>query len=271
MSWMNKLGRRLEPFAVPNLTLYLVIGQTFAYLATMLGLIDPRVWVLVPALVLDGEPWRLVTFVFMPPGGHWVFIAFALYFIYFTGNALEDQWGTLRYNLFLLCGYVLTVGGAFLAPEYMARNYFIAGSIFLAFAYLNPDFQIQLFLILPVKVKWLALLTWAYYGYVFFTGTWGVRIGVLAAVGNFFLFFGRQMVNDLRSGQRRMKVQSQRLAAQEREANEPRHRCHVCGKTDLTHPQMDFRYCSKCSGGQCYCEEHLRNHEHIVEPVEDRT
>ena len=221
MSWMNKLGRRLEPFAIPNITLYLVIGQTFAYLANMLGLIDPRVWILWPALVLNGEPWRLVTFIFLPPNAHWAFIAFALYMIYFTGGALEEFWGTLRYNLFLFCGYALTVGVAFFAPEYPATNFFIAGSIFLAFAYVNPDFQLQLFFILPVKVKWLALLTWLYFGYTFVTGGWGVRLGVLAAVGNFLIFFARDIVTDIRSGQRRMKAQSKLIAAHRHSRNRP--------------------------------------------------
>lgn len=264
MSWLNKLERRLEPFAVPNITLIFVIGQAFAYLTEMLGLADLTRWLLVPALVMEGEAWRLITFLFVPPSSHWVFIAFALYFLYFTGNALEQYWGKVRYNLFLLTGYTLTVGLAFLNPGFVATNIFIAGAIFLAFAYLNPDFQLLLFFILPVRIKWIALLTWAYYAFAFVTGTWSTRLGVLAGVGNFLVFFARDMLRDLRSGQRQMKMKAERAAAAEREENEPRHRCFVCGKTDLTHPDLDFRYCSKCSGDQCYCPEHIRNHEHVV-------
>jgi len=268
MSWLNKLERRLEPFAVSNITLLFVVGQAFAYLTGMFGLADLSRWVLVPALVLDGEPWRLITFLFVPPASHWAFIAFALYFLYFTGNALESYWGKVRYNLFLFTGYALTVGLAFVNPYFVAENKFIAGAIFLAFAYLNPDFQLLLFFILPIRIKWLALFLWAGFGFALVTGNWATRLSVLAAVGNFLIFFARDLVLDLRSGRRRMKVNAERAATARREETEPRHRCYVCGKTDLTHPDLDFRYCSKCSGDQCYCPEHIRNHEHVVTEAE---
>jgi membrane associated rhomboid family serine protease len=254
--------RKLQPFAISNLTLYLVIGQTIVYLAELLGYIDLRQWILVPAFVLQGEYWRVFTFVLVPPAAHWALIAFALYFLYFMGTALENYWGPVRYNLFLLCGYVLTVAASFLHPVSIATNLFIGGSIFLAFAYLNPDYEILLFLILPVRVKWVALLTWIFYGYSLVVGSAATRISILAALGNFFLFFGGNLWLDLRSGKRRIAQNAARKES--RTKSEPRHRCHVCGKTDQTNPEMDFRYCSKCSGDQCYCPEHIRNHQHVV-------
>ena len=139
MPWIKRLERYLEPFAIPHLTLYLVAGQTFVYLSFLLGLLDPAKLMFVAALVVQGEVWRLLTFLFFPPAAHWVLIAFALYFLYFTGSALEQYWGMVRYNLFIFCGYVLTVGLAFVNPEMLATNIFIGGAIFLAFAYLNPD------------------------------------------------------------------------------------------------------------------------------------
>ncbi|HEX2101187.1 MAG TPA: hypothetical protein VHF69_11010, partial [Candidatus Synoicihabitans sp.] len=90
MSWWSKLEQRLEPFAIHNLTLYLVMGQAFVYLTAMLGLLDDGKLVFVPALFLQGEWWRVLTFIFTPPAANWVFIAFALYFLYLTGNALEQ-------------------------------------------------------------------------------------------------------------------------------------------------------------------------------------
>jgi membrane associated rhomboid family serine protease len=263
MSWIKRLERFLEPVAVPNLTLYLVAGQTFFYLTFMLGLLDPVRFIYVPELVLEGQVWRLVTFVFMPPATSWIFIAFALYFLFFTGRTLEEQWGVVRYNLFVLTGYVLTVGLSFITPGAVGTNVFIAGSIFLAFAYLYPDFVLYIFLILPVKIKWMALVTWVIYAYSFFTGGVATKLSVVASVGNFLLFFGRDLWLDAKTGRRRMQAQAARLREASTE-QEPRHRCHVCGKDSNQYPQMDFRYCSQCAGDQCYCPDHIRNHVHVT-------
>jgi hypothetical protein len=118
----------------------------------------------------------------------------------------------------------------------------------------------MLFFILPVRIKWLALLAWLGYAFAFITGSPATKLGVVAAVGNFLLFFAGDIVLSLRHGQRSMARKAREFAT----ANEPRHRCYVCGKTDLTHPDLDFRYCSQCAGDQCYCPEHIRNHAHVV-------
>lgn len=271
MSW-SKLERRLEPFAIQNLTLFLVIGQAFVYLTAMFGLLDLRLVVFLPAWFLQGEWWRVISFVVMPPvipgaGGasamtQGVFLAFGLYFLYLAGTSLEQHLGVLRYNLFLLTGYLLTVGFAFVTPLVPATNLFIGGAIFLAFAYINPTFTIYIFFILPVQMKWLAILASLFYGYKFVTGGLADRLSVAAAIGNVLLFFGRSFLQDIRSGRRQQRQQVER--ARLREEAGPRHRCFVCGKTSDSHPDLDFRYCSKCVGDQCYCPEHIRNHEHVL-------
>jgi len=266
---LDFLERRLGRFAVTHATLYLIIGQVFVTLSAMLGLLDLRKFVLVPILVTHGEPWRVLTFLFYPPPVNFnstlslVFLPFAWWIFFLMGNALEHYWGAFRYNMFLLAGCVLTIAAAFVTPFSPVTNAFIGGSVFLAFAWLNPDFELALFFILPVKVKWIALLTWIFYGYQLVTGGWSTRLQVLASVGNFLLFFGREIVDTMRYRRRSMATQARRIA--EEKNPEPRHRCHVCGKTDLTNPEMDFRYCSKCAGDQCYCPEHIFNHEHVLE------
>lgn len=272
MSWWSKLERRLEPFAIQNLTLFLVIGQAFVYLTAMFGLLDVRWIVFLPAWFLQGEWWRILTFIIMPPvmpgmGGssammQGVFLAFALYFLYLAGGSLEQHLGVLRYNLFLLCGYLLTVGVAFVTPFVPATNLFIGGAIFLAFAYLNPTFTIYVFFILPVQVKWIALLACVGYAYQAIAGGLADRLSVAAAIGNVLLFFGRSFWQDIRAGRRQHRQQAQRVKL--RAETGPRHRCLVCGKTSDSHPDLDFRYCSKCAGDQCYCPEHIRNHEHVL-------
>jgi hypothetical protein len=157
---------------------------------------------------------------------------------------------------------VLTVALAFVTPYSVVSNIFILGSVFLAFAYLNPDFELVLFFILPVKIKWLALIAWAYDVVLFVRGGLGDRLQIAASVFTFMLFFGGDLLRRLRQGQRTSSRRAQRVA----EAEQPRHVCFVCGKNDVTHPQLDFRYCSKCAGDQCYCPEHIQNHAHVVVP-----
>ncbi len=197
MPRLNSFQRKLEPFSVSHLTLYLVIAQTIVYLAELLGYADIGQWILVPELVKHGEYWRLATFVAIPPITQWYWFAFAIYFLYFAGTALESYWGAVRYNLFLLSGYVLTVGTAFFFPLSPVSNFFIGQSIFLAFAYLNPDFEILIFFILPIRIKWLALANWILTGYFFVRGSWSLRVAIIASLGNFFLFFFRELWLDV--------------------------------------------------------------------------
>ncbi|MCX5796316.1 MAG: hypothetical protein NTY77_12545, partial [Elusimicrobia bacterium] len=187
----ERLERRLRPYAVPDLTLILVAGQVLLYAAGHLGVPVFERGAFIPELALAGQWWRFLTFVFIPPLSNPFFAFFAWYIFYLMGSALEGNWGAWRYNLFLLVGYALTVAAALLVPGLPATNVFIGGSVFLAFAFLYPDFEFLILFVLPVKVKWLALLTWLGYGFQLLAGTWQTRLFVLASVGNFLIFFGK--------------------------------------------------------------------------------
>jgi membrane associated rhomboid family serine protease len=257
MNFLDKLERKLGRIAIPNITLYLVMGQAFFYVAAYSGRLDVGRMLLIPSLVLSGEWWRLLAFVFIPPSTSLIFVFFALYFFYMMGTALEGHWGTFRYNLFLLIGYLITVAVSFLVPYGTGTNIFLGASVFLAFAHLYPEFVIYIFFVLPVKIKWLALLTWIGYGWQLIAGDWMTRVLVIASIGNYLLFFGKDIALRTRYGGRKMASQARDIA----KSREPFHRCTVCGKSDLSHPDMEFRYCPDC-GGLGYCMEHIMNHEH---------
>jgi ribosomal protein L37AE/L43A len=258
MDFLTQAERKLGRFAIHNLTLYLVGGQGTVLLMSMAvpGFVSSIL--LQPYAVLSGQWWRLLTFCITPPGGNPILAVFALYLLYFMGNSLEAQWGAFRYNLYLLLGFAMTIAAAFLFPYSVATNLYITGSIFLAFARLYPDFEILLFFVLPVKVKWLALITWIGYGFAFVFGDWAGRLLVVAAVANFLLFFGAEILHSVRYGHRRMQHQAKAVAARARAT----HACASCGVTDKTQPNMDFRYCTKCDPPVEYCAEHLGTHEH---------
>lgn len=266
---IDKLERRFRRFSIPNLTQAIILVQMVCY---VLAQSRPQFLlqiVLVPELVLQGEIWRLVTFVFDPPHTNILFAALGWYMFFLMGTALEGQWGAFRYNLYLLIGYVATLAAVFLIPgarDDMASNVFLAGSVFLAFAFFYPDFQIYLFFLLPIKVKYLAMLTWAGYLLAFAQGDWASRAAIVAAVANFLLFFGSDIWLRMRSSHRRMEYARRQLVTPKRIV----HKCTICGATEKTHPQMEFRYCSKCAGSYEYCADHLRDHLHVAAAEPDK-
>ncbi len=260
MALLDKLEKKFRRAGIPNITLYLVFGQALVFVMAKSG--QPQVIgliALIPKLVLQGEFWRLFTFVFMPQANHPIFLFFALYIFYIMGSALENYWGTFRYNVFLLIGYVATVAVSFLTPYTSASVIFLGGSVFLAFATLNPSFQLMLFFLFPIEIRWLALLAWIGYVFTLLTGSWSSRFLILASLCNYFVFFGSDIVLRIRSRRWKMERKAKEFARQ----NEATHRCVSCGVSDKDHPDMGFRYCTKCAGTPCYCLDHIKNHEHI--------
>ena len=271
MSLLDTLERKFGRYGVPNVTAGLIACQVVLYLVQFAlsraggAPADLRLD-LIPSRVLDGEWWRLATFLVVPPCGNLVCALFYWYLFYLMGTALERHWGVFRYNVYLLVGYgsavAASVGVSFLlGGDLPASNAFLGGSVFLAFAYLYPDFELYIFFLLPVKIKWLALLVWIGYFVVLIAGDPLARVLVLASVCNYLLFFGMDIWHRVRTGQRRMAIQAARFTAKEPAYY---HRCVACGITDRTHPQMDFPYCSQCAGAHAYCADHLRNHEHAT-------
>lgn len=271
MSLVSRLESKFGRFAVPNLTVILIVGQVFLYLASQIApghengdtLEKIR---LVPNAVMAGEVWRLATFLFDPPQMNPLFAFFFWYMFYFMGTALEAYWGTFRYNMFLFVGYLACLVGAALAclapggAAMPANNGFLYGTVFLAFARLYPDFVLYIMFILPVKIRWLAIAQWILYALAFLGGDWMQKGMIAASVANYFLFFGSDIWSGMRHGHRRMQHQARAMGAPKRLV----HQCATCGLTSETSPQTQFRYCSKCDGERCYCPDHLQNHEHVT-------
>ena len=261
MTLLDRLEKRLGQWAVPHLMLLLIGGQVIAYIMTLQQPELAEKLSLVPMRVQQqGEVWRLFSFLFLPPATNLVLAFFFWYMLFLMGQTLESVWGVFRFNLFLLIGWLATLAAAWITPQLPAENRFLQLSIFLAFAYLYPNFQLMLFFLLPVRIYWLALLSWLGILATLVWGDWPMRWAALASVANFLLFFGRDLIGKAAWGRRWMTWQTKQYA----EKGSPFHRCVVCGITDKTNPEMTFRYCSKCQGAQGYCEAHIRNHEHIT-------
>ena len=196
--WLNKLELRARSkFYIPSLMYYIVGGMAVVFLLDLIGFNASSLFYLHMGLVARGQVWRLITFIFLPPSTSLLWIIFSLYFYWMIGDALETQWGSFRFNLFYLIGIIGAILGALITGS--ASNMYLNLSLFLAFAAMFPNFQILIFFILPVKMKWLALADLVLYVYMFITGTWPTRVAILFSLLNVALFFGGDLLTTIRS------------------------------------------------------------------------
>ena len=290
---MKKLNAAVDRFAyshprfgIPNLMKYIVAGNIIVFLLAQFG-----GWANVSFLafdlnrVLHGEIWRILTFIFYPSSSSVFFLALSLYFYYFIGSTLEREWGSAKFTLYYLSGVLLTVVSTVVASLISGRNLLMAGagyvnmSMFFAFAMLYPETQVLLFYIIPVKIKYLAWIDAGFFGLSIlsslFRGDLVGWIAPLIALLNFVVFFWTALCDEInyRRGRAAHQTSHQTIqfkkAAQQQKKKEAargyRHKCEVCGRTDTDYPELEFRYCSKCAGYHCFCQDHIFNHEHFTE------
>ncbi len=194
------LERRLRRYSIANLMKYIVIGQGIVFLLLYiwpsLGVQVYSMISLNRAALLRGQLWRLLTFIFVPPSSSPIFIIFALYFYYMIGLGLESRWGKVRFNLYYLVGMV----GAWitcLLTGY-ADNTFLNLSLFFGFAALYPNEEVLLMMIIPIKMKYLALIDAAIYLYSFIVGSASTRVAIVLCLLNVFLFLGGDLIHTIR-------------------------------------------------------------------------
>jgi len=258
MDIISTLEKRIGHWAIPNLTLYLIVIQLIGVALLMGGYSRYEDLVLVGGLVQVGDWTRLLSFMMIPRTLSPIWLFFSFYVFYLIGSSLEKEWGAFRFNLYILVGYLLTIATAFIAPSAYIFNTYFLGSIFLAFATLFPNMEFRLFFIFPVKVKWLGWLTAVLYIMTLLTADIGSRLSVAAAFTTYLLFFGKAFLSNVKSGQRRKAYHTQRAVADA----QPIHACAECGATDKSDVSLGFRYCSTC--GECFCEEHIGSHDHAI-------
>ena len=292
MNQHNGLRRKLEKYAIPNLTLYLIICYGIGYLMQYLVPAGYQYLMLDPFLVLKGQVWRLVTWILIPPDSSNIFfVLITLYLYYSLGGLLERIWGTYKYNVYLFSGLLFTILGAFVLCGYSVlmgaqptmytglyllnngsavyfgqfSTYYINMSIFLACAASIPDVQVLLMFIFPIKVKWLGIV----YGIILLVNciqggiaTW---IVVIFSLLNFLVFFQRSKGKmHLSVGQiKRQQEFHQKMRSAGQTKGITRHKCAICGRTELDGDDLEFRFCSKCNGNYEYCQYHLFTHEHV--------
>ena len=99
---------------IPGLMRYIVIGNVLVYL---LNLFSTNGYPVASALlsfdtsaILQGQVWRIITFIFVPTGSSNIFFfVLTLYFYYFIGSALEREWGSNKFTVFYFFGVILNI------------------------------------------------------------------------------------------------------------------------------------------------------------------
>lgn len=287
-NWINKLERRFGKYAIPNLMVYVIALYAVGFVLNML---NPSFYYQYLSLnagaILHGQIWRIVTFIIQPPSTSLIFIIFVLYMYYMLGIQLERVWGAFRFNLYFFSGMLFHVIAAILVYLVTGVNltmdtWYLNMSLFFAFAALYPDMQFLLFMVIPIKAKWLAVVDGLYFVYAIvqaFLPAYGGSIygiyykanavAAVVSILNFLIFFfsSRNMQpytpNQMRRKREYKKKMQQASRPQNVYANGARHRCAVCGRTELDNPDLEFRYCSKCNGNYEYCQDHLFTHMHV--------
>lgn len=283
---VERFCARHPRFGIPNLMRYIVIGNVVVYFLSMLSRNTDAAALDFLAFnlnsLLHGEIWRIVTYIFVPEYSSPFALLIALYFYYWIGSTLEREWGTPKFTLYYLGGAALTVVGVILT-SLISGNYYLtlAGtgyvnlSMFLAFAVLFPDMTVLLFFIIPIKIKWLAIIDGVFFaieivGAILSGNVVGAITPVLALL-NFALFATPYIHYMRRRTQCRHSagaVNFRRTVhqAQKQQQTAPyHHKCAVCGRTDTDYPNLQFRYCSKCAGYHCFCQDHIFSHVHFTE------
>jgi len=196
--------RRVLRFSIPNLMTYIIGGQALLFVLGYAGLPVYSLFSLDRAGLFRGEIWRLVTFVFLPETGNLVNLVFSLYLYWLIGNALESRWGSNRFTAYYLFGMAGAILAALLTG--FGVNTYLNLSLFLAFAALFPDFELMLFFIIPIKIKFLALLDAALLLFSLFTQPWYAKAAILLSLMNLFFFLGGDLINTLRAESRYWKT-----------------------------------------------------------------
>ena len=287
---------------IPNLMLWIVLGNALVLVLGLFNGGDNLFsWLCFnKTLILRGQVWRLFTYVFtmyMEP----MLGLLLLYFFYSIGRAVEQGMGTFKFNLFYFSGLLLMDVFAMIfspvVPEvitsqeqfdylqntvsmYYNMTYYLHLCMLVTFATLHPDSTILAMMIIPVKGWVLGLIYLLLLSAEIFNMSVPVfyfphNLFPLVTIGNYLLFFGSDVKNLLppkwRMVQRKKSVSkrpaepiqfrpTQRPAPKKEDFN---HKCTVCGRTDVTNPELEFRYCSRCNGYHCYCQDHINDHTHI--------
>lgn len=318
MNWFAKFEKKFSKYAIKNLMFYIIVLYAIGFVMNTFfnGLYDAY-FSLDFAMIFKGQVWRLFTFILQPPSNSIIFVVFVLYFYYLIGSVLERIWGSFRFNVYFFTGVILNILASLIiylicGLSFKLSTNYINLALFMAFAMEQPDMEVLLFFIIPIKIKWMAILDAVIFGITIVFGylvpflpknvwyslyaagflapsaimCYANATAALVSMLNFIIFFflykkGPAKSSTQRNFDKAMRTakkaqqnarketassdnRTQQSQAQHAKRGVPKHRCAVCGRTELDDENLTFRFCSKCAGNYEYCSDHLYTHIHVT-------
>ena len=297
---MRKIARAIDQFCnkhprfgIPGLIRYVVFGTGLVFLVSLMDTTGAFLPLLTfsPTLILQGEVWRLISFVFLPWSVSPVWLIVMLFLYFMLGTFLERVWGRAKFTLYYFTSILLLVATAFAFyllgfpfAQFFVSAHYINLTLLLAFATIQPDAEFRLFFFLPVKAKWFGIFIAIAFFYVpnfllrfLFPGIFNFMVFFpanlipLVLIFNYMIFCGYTLFSRMgktvyQGKATRTGMNFRRAVKKAERAQRDRlytRKCAVCGKTDTAYPDMEFRFCSKCDGVHCYCLDHINNHVHF--------
>lgn len=267
MKWIDKMQRKFGRYAIPNLMNYIIGLNVIGFVLLML---NPNFYFFINwdmDLILRGQIWRLVSFLFIPPSSNLLSMLLFCLVYSMIGNTLERIWGSFRMNLYLITGivgHILAGIVIYFLTDFNVQlsTVYLNSSLFFALAATFPDAQFYLYFIIPIKAKWMAILSGALYVFEIIQGNWSTRILIILSMLNFIIFFfATKDMNRIRPKEIKRR---QEFKKQVRPTAQTKHKCAICGRTEKDGDDLEFRYCSKCEGAYEYCQDHLYTHKHVT-------
>ena len=273
---MSEFEKKYGKYAIQNLSLYLIICYAIGYLFRFLNSNILGYFTLEPAYILHGQVWRLFTWVLVPPyESNIFFVLITLYFYYSIGSSLERIWGAYRYNCYIFGGLLFTIIGSFVLYGILTvmgipavgmgqffSTYYVNMSIFLAFATTFPDMQVLFMFVIPIRVKYLGIVYGVFLVIQCLSSGFLDLIVIGSSLLNFLLFFINYKKR-IKNPARRNFQKAARTQSTQQKMKVTKHKCAICGRTEETNPELEFRFCSKCNGNYEYCQDHLFTHKHV--------
>ncbi|HVJ46378.1 MAG TPA: hypothetical protein VM511_08345 [Luteolibacter sp.] len=259
MRFLDRLERKAGWLSFPGFLRFYVL---FHALVFALQIFRPDIGLLLEfdrTKIMAGEVWRLMTFLFASSGVGGVTPMGALFFFFMVmiafmiSDALEGAWGVFRTSMFFYAGWMFLIVGNFISPvEFPSSGFLLYGTAFLAFATLFPKVEFRLFFILPVQVRFLAMIQG---GIAVLSAILSPGLLPILLLGhlNYLLWAGipalRGQARVMQSSQRRRSFNAKKLSKEE-----AFHRCASCGRTEISDSTLEFRI---GADGQEYCDDHL--------------
>lgn len=200
MNFSYKIKRFFRNIALENLMTYIAASMAIIFVGDLFtGGMLSQFLAFNKAAIMEGQVWRLITFLMLPQTGSPIWIVFSVYFYYFIGKETENEWGSHNLTMYFLLGAVLLIISGFVTG-YTDASY-LYFSLFLVYAHLNPHHRFMMFMLIPIEAKWMAVIdavfmilgfvqAFQYYLYLPMFAL-GYQLSVVIAFLVYGIFFGK--------------------------------------------------------------------------------